>query len=280
MMNTGFQDLSKNTSPTPSPVIVHHGGKPDIFNVNAYSGKYLVLVLIHSAWEPCSSKEVLSFSKMLAEFENQNCNVVGISRDGPAVLIDWMKENDEFLFPIISDLNLAENDFGLTQRLGLTLSLGYPIHSSVVIDNQGIIRYISSNFPSHGDSAGEILRIVKALNIIVDKADGRKLTPANWEPEDHIIWNTRQGVDHYYSKAYPEDESNKSEQVSKRSVVKSIQESEVAKIEKSEPPEEKFSHLEKGKLSEMKVCDADSCRMDFMHSDYLHENWNESKQKN
>ena len=214
MMNTQ-QDLSKNSSPTPSPVIVHPGGKADIFNPNNYSGKYLVLVLIHSAWEPCCSRDVLSFSKLLPEFESQNCSVVGISRDGPAVLIDWMKENDDFLFPIISDLNLAEHDFGLTQRLGLTLSLGYAIPSSVVIDKEGIIRYVSSNFPSHGDSAGEILRIVQALNIVVDKGEGRKLTPANWEPEDPIIWNTRQGVDKHYLENFPvKEDVAKTEEIS------------------------------------------------------------------
>lgn len=208
MMNTnGFQDLSRNASPTPSPVIVHPGGKADIFNAKDYSGKYLVLVVIHSAWEKCSCRDMLSFSKLLAEFEGQNCNIVGISRDGPAVLIDWMQESKEFLFPIVSDLNLAEHDFGLTQRLGLTLSLGYGIPSSIVIDKEGIIRYISSNFPSHGDSADEILRIVKALNIVVDKGEGRKLTPANWEPEDSIIWNTRQGVDNYYMKREEVDDS-------------------------------------------------------------------------
>ena len=242
-MNTsGFQDLSRNTSPTPSPVIVHPGGKADIFNANAYSDKYLVLVLIHSAWDQCSSRDVLSFSKLLPEFQTQNCNVVGISKDGPAVLIDWMKENKEFLFPVISDLNLAEHDFGLTQRLGLTLSLGYAVPSSVVIDKEGIIRYISSNFPSHGDSASEILRIVQALNIVVDKGQGRKLTPANWEPEDPIIWNTRQGVDKHYLNNFPAkeedtktkenvEESVKSEETSEKSFENELEAEIVVKEE-------------------------------------------------
>ena len=140
--------------------------------------------------------------KHVKKFKDQNCKLLGVSRDGPSVLKDWMDECG-WPIPVISDMNLAPKDFGVIQRLGLPLQHGYAVPSAVVIDKKGVIRTIASHSPSDGGCCvGEILRIVTALNQVVVPGDNGKLTPANWDAKQPFIVNTRKGVDDYYYRKY------------------------------------------------------------------------------
>ena len=186
----------------PPAVIVHPDGKTEIFNPSIFSNKYLTLVVIHSAHDPHSNLIMQSFSKVKDDFEKENCNLIAISRDSPAVLADWTSGNSDIMFPIMSDMNLAKNDYGLIQRLGLPLVDGYAITSSIVIDKKGVIRYIDSAIGA-GQSDEEILRILRALNRVIDVSSDKKLTPANWNIDDPFILNTRDGVNSYYASKYP-----------------------------------------------------------------------------
>ena len=201
MVSTTHLNVSQMTGTAP-PVIVHPDGNVGVFNASNYKKKYLVLVVVFSAYDKSATNEIKAFSKLLPNFEAQNCMLLGISRDSPPVLTDWMSQEKEFAFPIISDLNLADSDFGLSQRLGISLNQGYPTSSLIVVDKSGIIRYISSNTAGYDQSANEIFRIVEALNSVVDAGKGQKLVPANWKSSDQFIWNTREHVDYYYAKKY------------------------------------------------------------------------------
>ena len=140
--------------------------------------------------------------KHVKKFKDQNCKLLGVSRDGPSVLKDWMDECG-WPIPVISDMNLAPKDFGVIQRLGLPLQHGYAVPSAVVIDKKGVIRTIASHSPSDGGCCvGEILRIVTALKQVVVPGDNGKLTPANWDAKQPFIVNTRKGVDDYYYRKY------------------------------------------------------------------------------
>lgn len=67
------------------------------------------------------------------------------------------------------------------------------------MDKKGTLRYIGSNLPAPGNSAAELLRIVTALNSVVDPGKGVKITPANWQPSKPFIWNKEKEAASYYA---------------------------------------------------------------------------------
>ena len=191
--------LTCENEKSPPPVLIKPNGKSEIFYPDKYKGQYLVLILFNHAWDDQCSKEVKSFSELFSEFGEQNCKVLGISRDGPAVLMDWIDEMKTVKFPLVSDQNLASFDIGISQRLGISLPAGYAIPSIIVMDKEGTLRYIGSNLPAPGNSAAEVLRVVTALNSVVDPGKGEKITPANWQFSEPFIWNKEKEVAEYYA---------------------------------------------------------------------------------
>ena len=187
---------------TPPPILIDTDVKSKVFKAQDFSNSFVVLILFHHAWDYQGTKEMESFSEHVEKFKDQNCKLLGVSRDGPSVLKDWMNEC-AWPIPVISDMNLAPKDFGIIQRLGLPLQHGYAVPSAVVIDKKGVIRTIASHSPSDGGCCvGEILRIVTALKQVVVPGDNGKLTPANWDAKQPFIVNTRKGVDDYYYRKY------------------------------------------------------------------------------
>ena len=189
--------------------MIKPNGESEIFYPEKYKGQYLVLILFNHAWDDQCGKEVKSFSEMFSEFGKQNCAVLGISRDGPAVLKDWIDEMKTVQFPLVSDQNLASFDIGISQRLGISLPAGYTIPSIIVMDKEGTLRYIGSNLPAPGNSAPEVLRVVTALNSVVDPGKGKKITPANWESSKPFIWNKEKEVAKYYATNFSSQKENK-----------------------------------------------------------------------
>ena len=207
--------LTCENQKSPPPVSIKPNGESEIFCPDQYKGQYLVLILFNHAWDKQSGKEVKSFSEMFSEFGKQNCAVLGISRDGPEVLKDWIDEMKTVQFPLVSDQNLASFDIGISQRLGISLPAGYAIPSIIVMDKEGTLRYIGSNLPAPGNSAAEVLRVVTALNSVVDPGKGEKITPANWQSSEPFIWNKEKEVAKYYATNFP---SKKEEKLTEESV--------------------------------------------------------------
>ena len=198
---------------SPPPVLIKPNGESEIFDPAKYKGQYLVLILFNHAWDNQCIKEVKCFSEITNKFEEQNCNMLGISRDGPKVLIDWIHEMKTIKFPIVSDMNMASLDIGISQRLGISLPAGYAIPTVIVMDKKGTLRYIGSNLPAPGNSGAEVLRVVTALNTVVDNGNGEKITPANWQPSEPFIWNQEKKVAQYYAANYKALKTEKGEEV-------------------------------------------------------------------
>ena len=198
---------------SPPAVLIKPNGESENFDPAKYNGQYLVLILFNHAWDEQCGKEIKSFSEIFSEFQQQNCSVLGISRDGPSVLMDWVEEMKFLKFPLVSDTNLASLDVGISQRLGISLPAGYAIPSIIVIDKKGALRYIGSNLPAPGNSAAEVLRVVTALNSVVDPGKGEKITPANWQPSKPFIVNKEKEVAKYYATNFsPKKDGNLTEE--------------------------------------------------------------------
>ena len=113
-----------------------------------------------------------------------------MTRDSLTDLKNWISTIN-VNFPLVSDMNISEDNLGIPQYLAVPLIEGYPVPTTFVLDKSGRVRYSESTVPEVA-SVEEILRVLRALKT-VDRGQGRRVTPADWiEGESHIR-NTKGG---------------------------------------------------------------------------------------
>jgi len=149
-----------------------------------YSGKWLVLFSHPADFTPVCTTEFVAFAKREKEFKELNCELLGLSIDQVFAHIkweEWIEKNlgIEIPFPIIAD----------DGTVGKMLGMIHPnkgsntVRAVFVIDSKGIVRTILYYPQELGRNMDEIVRIVKALQI-VDK--NSVAMPANW-PNNELI---------------------------------------------------------------------------------------------
>lgn len=153
---------------------------PDVF-----AGKWFVLFSHPADFTPVCTTEFVSFEKRRAEFENLNCELIGLSIDqvfSHMKWTQWIRENlnVEIKFPIIAD------DSG---RVASRLGMIHPgkatntVRAVFVVDPEAIVRLIIFYPQEVGRNMDEIVRAVKALQT-TDKY--KVAAPANW-PNNELI---------------------------------------------------------------------------------------------
>ena len=120
-------------NPGTTPMLVNPDGSLEELQMTKFSPTYLCMIVFRAAFEPLSSSELMAFSNSISKFHDLDCQLVGVARDSPMVLQEWMadpvmeeKEDSSAKFPCISCLNLGSGDFGLIQAVGISLVQGYP----------------------------------------------------------------------------------------------------------------------------------------------------------
>ena len=163
-------------------VMTTHGPKklPD-----DYKGKWFVLFSHPADFTPVCTTEFVAFAKRYEDFKKLNTELIGLSVDSTfshIKWIEWIKEkfNVEVPFPIIAD-----PQGNVAKKLGMlhAESATHTVRAVFIVDDKGVIRTILYYPLNVGRLIDEILRIVKALQI-VDKY-GRAM-PANW-PNNELI---------------------------------------------------------------------------------------------
>jgi len=150
-----------------------------------YEGKWFVLFSHPADFTPVCTTEFIAFQKRKDQFEQLNCELIGLSIDqifSHIKWVEWIKEKTgvEITFPIIAD------DMGQVAR---QLGMIHPkkgtntVRAVFIIDDKGVIRLILYYPQEVGRNIDEIVRAVKALQT-TDKYG--VATPANW-PENEIV---------------------------------------------------------------------------------------------
>jgi alkyl hydroperoxide reductase subunit AhpC len=144
--------LQKNVTcyyenPGPNPFLINPNGTMEELQMNKFSSSYLCLVVFRGAMEPLSSLELMNFSNNSSKFQDLDCMLVGMARDSPMVLQDWMLEPTvgrgkkvSATFPCISCPNIGADDVGLIQAVGVPLVQGFPIPTIIIVDRQDKVR--------------------------------------------------------------------------------------------------------------------------------------------
>lgn len=158
-----------------------------------YKGKWVILFSHPSDFTPICTSEFMTFGKMQKEFEALNCQLIGLSIDGLASHIAWLrtiKEKIEYKgmkhidieFPLLEDIKMeVANKYGMVQP---SASDTKAVRAVFFIDPEATIRSVIYYPLNLGRNFDEIKRVLIGLQTI-DKF-GVAL-PADWRPGDSVV---------------------------------------------------------------------------------------------
>ena len=158
-----------------------------------YKGKWAILFSHPADFTPVCTSEFITFGSMAKEFEDLNCQLVGLSIDGLYSHIAWLRtikekieykghKNIEIQFPLIEDITMnVAKKYGMLQP---GESKAHAVRAVFFIDPKGIIRAIIYYPLALGRNFDEIKRVLIALQT----ADNFQVAlPADWRPGDDVI---------------------------------------------------------------------------------------------
>lgn len=150
-------------------------------------GRWVVLFSHPADFTPVCTSEFMAFSKAQPQFDQLDCQLLGLSVDSLSSHLAWIAAIDrdlgkEIRFPVIEDPSMAiARAYGM---LDVTARDSSTVRSTFILDPEGRIQAILSYPLCVGRSVSEILRTVAALQ---RAARGDALTPENWQPGGPIF---------------------------------------------------------------------------------------------
>lgn len=182
---------------TATAVLADNSFKED-FKLSDFRGKYVVLFFYPLDFTFVCPSEILAFNKAVAEFEKNNCQLIGVSVDSHFSHFAWKNTpiNEggigNIQYPLVADL-----DKSISSSYGVLLDAGIALRGLFLIDREGIIRHQVINDLPLGRSVNEALRLLHALQFTEKHGD---VCPANWQQGEEAMKPTAEGVAAYLTK--------------------------------------------------------------------------------
>jgi peroxiredoxin (alkyl hydroperoxide reductase subunit C) len=158
-----------------------------------YKGKWVILFSHPADFTPVCTTEFMTFAKMMPEFKELNCELIGLSIDSKFSHIAWLRTikekikykdmaNMEVTFPLIEDIKMdVAKKYGMVQP---NASGTQAVRAVFYIDPNAKIRALVYYPLSNGRNFQEIKRLLIAMQT----SDKYKIaTPADWQPGDDVI---------------------------------------------------------------------------------------------
>ncbi|WP_026672523.1 peroxiredoxin [Alkalihalobacterium bogoriense] len=149
-----------------------------------YKGKWILFFSHPADFTPVCTTEFVSYALHQHQFEQMNCELIGLSIDSVfshMKWIEWIRDNMgvTITFPIIADpLGEISKQLGILESTKTT-----SVRAVFLVDPKGRVRLQLHYPPEVGRNTEEILRALFALQT----ADEHKLSmPANW-PDNELI---------------------------------------------------------------------------------------------
>ncbi|MDT8308285.1 MAG: peroxiredoxin [Bacteroidales bacterium] len=158
-----------------------------------YKGKWVIFFSHPADFTPVCTSEFMTFAHMEKQFNEANCELVGLSVDGLYSHIAWLrtiKEKIEYkgmrdievTFPLIEDISMeVANKYGMIQPSEATTKA---VRAVFFIDPKGMIRTIIYYPLSLGRNFDELYRVLIALQAADEFGVAM---PADWRPGDDVI---------------------------------------------------------------------------------------------
>ncbi len=148
--------------------------KTEIREINSadYLGKWIVLFFYPLDFTFVCPTELLQFRDKMADFQKLNAVILGCSVDSVFSHKKWLADElGDVGYPLIGDITKRiSRDFGV-----LLEDQGIATRGTFVIDPEGHIQYAGIHNLNVGRDAGEILRVLNALQ-------SGELCAAGWKP--------------------------------------------------------------------------------------------------
>src|SRR4029078_575619 len=123
--------------------------------------------------------EIAAFGKLDRDFADRDAVIYGFSTDSEFVHLAWRQNHSDLKslpFPMLADIKRE-----LSQALGiLDKAEGVALRATLIVDPQGVIRFVSVNDLSVGRNPQEVLRVLDALQT-------DELCPCNWQKGDAVL---------------------------------------------------------------------------------------------
>ena len=181
---------------TATAVMPDNSFKED-FRLSDYRGKYVLLFFYPLNFTFVCPSEILAFNKAVKEFEDSNCQIIGVSIDSAYSHLAWKntKVNDggigDIQYPLVADL-----DKSISRSYEVLLNSSIALRGLFLIDREGIVRHMVVNDLPLGRSVTEALRLLHALQFTEKYGE---VCPANWQKGEEAMKPTAAGVAEYLS---------------------------------------------------------------------------------
>lgn len=123
--------------------------------------------------------EIAEFNKNFEEFQDRDTLLIGASTDSEFVHAAWRRDHKdlkELKFPMLADTSKS-----LAEELGiLEANEKVAYRATFIIDNEGIVRWVSVNDLNVGRNVQEVIRVLDALQT-------DELCPCNWSKGEETL---------------------------------------------------------------------------------------------
>jgi peroxiredoxin (alkyl hydroperoxide reductase subunit C) len=181
---------------TATAVLPDNSFKED-FRLSNFRGKYVLLFFYPLNFTFVCPSEILAFNKAVKEFEENNCQLIGVSIDSAYSHLAWKKTkvNDggigDIQYPLVADL-----DKSISKSYEVLLNDSIALRGLFLIDRDGVVRHQVVNDLPLGRNVNEALRILHALQFTEKHGE---VCPANWNKGEDAMKPTAAGVAEYLS---------------------------------------------------------------------------------
>ncbi|MBL8857975.1 MAG: peroxiredoxin [Planctomycetes bacterium] len=143
-----------------------------------YPKKWLVLFFWPKDFTFVCPTEIAEFAKRNGDFKERDAQLLGGSTDNEFSHLAWRQQHADLKnlpFPMLHATPEFATALGILHK-----QAGVALRATLIVDPQGVIRFVSVNDLSVGRNVDEILRTLDALQT-------DELCPCNWQPGEKTL---------------------------------------------------------------------------------------------
>ncbi len=143
-------------------VLWYHNDEP--VKIGDFHGKWLILYFYPKANTPGCTKEALTYNAQLADFHQNDAEVIGVSTDSPGRQEQFKaKQNLHLRF-------ISDPDGAFAKAFGIKIMLGMCARDTVLVDPKGRVDTIYKGVNPKAN-AQEVLQYIQSQNLIRQTKD-------------------------------------------------------------------------------------------------------------
>lgn len=189
--------VAKEAPDFTAPAVLPDGTIEERFTLSGLRGKYIVLFFWPLDFTFVCPTEIIAHDRRVAQFQERNVAVVGISIDSQFTHFAWRNVPVEqggigaVQYPIVADVKHE-----ITRAYGIEHPDGVALRASFLIDKEGMVQHqVINNLPL-GRNVDEMIRMVDALQFHEKNGE---VCPAGWMKGDSGMTPDQKGVADYLS---------------------------------------------------------------------------------